>query len=93
MSKERERLRRQLRRLAFSRPNDGIRIALGEDADVEGMRLEGVSEFKRGAGGAIEVRFFDPLKAMELLLELEREDRAGQDGVGEFLRSLAEERP
>ena len=60
---------------------------------MEGMRLEGVSEFKRGAGGAIEVRFFDPLKAMELLLELEREDRAGQDGVGEFLRSLAEERP
>ena len=91
MDKEREKLRRQLRRLAFCQPNDGIRVALGEGGDLRRMRLEGVSEFKRGAGGAVEIRFFDRVKAMELLLALEREEQGSQDGVGEFLRSLAEE--
>ena len=87
----REKLLRYLERLAFYRPNDGIRIALEEgDLDVRRLRLEGVSEFRRHANGTVEVKFFDRLKALTLLMELQEEGEvpAGH-GIRDFLEGLS----
>ena len=40
-----------------------------EDCFVPGLDLWGVSEFKRGNGGSIEIKFADRVKAISLLLE------------------------
>ena len=80
---------RYLQRLAFYRPNDAIRIAMEEGGvDVGKLRLEGVSEFKRHANGAVEIKFFDRMKALELLLEVQDEGTAST--LGAFLSSAAE---
>ncbi len=92
MSKERreERAVRYLQRLAYYRPNDAIRIAMEEgEVDVRRLKLEGVSEFKRHANGAVEIKFFDRLKALELLLELQ-EERVPTGTLQSFLSEVAE---
>ena len=77
--------------MAFYRPNDAIRIAMEEgDVDVGRLRLEGVSEFKRHANGAVEIKFFDRLKALELLLELEEEGARPTSSLASFLAAAAE---
>ena len=93
ISKEQKtsRAMRYLQRLAYYRPNDAIRIAMEEGGvDVGKLRLEGVSEFKRHANGAVEIKFFDRLKALELLLE-QQEDGGGRTAsLSAFLASAAE---
>ncbi len=89
--KSRDDLVAQLERLAFYRPNDGIRLALEGEADVRRLRLEGVSEFKRQGNGTVELKFFDRIKALELLLALQQEDGAPSGGVIEFLRRMGGE--
>ena len=85
-----DRALRYLKRLAFYRPNDAIRIAMEEgEVDVRRLKLEGVSEFKRHANGAVEIKFFDRLKALELLLELQ-EERAPTGTLESFLKGVAE---
>ena len=91
--KSRDDLVAQLERLAFYRPNDGIRLALEGEADVRRLRLEGVSEFKRQGNGTVELKFFDRIKALELLLALQQEDGAPSGGVMEFLRRMGGEEP
>ena len=90
MSKDREALLRQLEKLAFYKSNDAIRLALeGGRADVGRLRLEGVAEFKCHGNGAVEIKFVDRLKALELLLKLREElPEAGDKGVWDFLQGL-----
>ena len=93
ISKETEsgRAMRYLRRLAYYRPNDAIRIAMEEGGvDVGKLRLEGVSEFKRHANGAVEIKFFDRLKALELLLEQQEGGEDRSVSLAGFLASAAE---
>lgn len=67
-----------LRRAALSRPNDAVALLLDpRKAHVEDLDLWGVSEFKVGANGTVEVKFADRVKAIALLLE-----RAGYGGDG-----------
>lgn len=81
---------RCLHRMAFYRPNDAIRIAMEEGGvDVRRLKLEGISEFKRHANGAVEIKFFDRLKALELLLELQGEEN--RDGSLRSFLSAVEE--
>ena len=89
--KSRDDLVAQLERLAFYRPNDGIRLVLEGEADVRRLRLEGVSEFKRQGNGTVELKFFARIKALELLLALQQEDGAPSGGVMEFLRRMGGE--
>lgn len=91
-NKSRQQLIAQLERLAFYRPNDGIRLALeGGEADIQKLRLEGVAEFKRNSSGTVELKFFDRVKALELLLRLQGEDVAPGGGMMDFLRQVAGE--
>ena len=84
--KSREDLIGLLERLAFYRPNDAIRMAMEEGVDIRKLRLEGVAEFKCHANGAMELKFFDRVKALELLLALEGEQGGG--GLMDFLQQL-----
>ena len=65
---------RRLGEIAMGRCNDAVKLtfmdpdALGLSA-IDGMDLTMVSEFKRSANGAVEVKFHNRLEALSLLLE------------------------
>lgn len=89
MELDREEILDALRRVALSRPNDAIALALDpKDTHVGSLDLWGVSEFKVNSAGAVEVKFSDRVKAIGLLLEC-----AGgrEDGMNALLDALSEE--
>ena len=65
-----------LRRLAFGRNNDAAALAFAETVTpemIEKADLFGVSEIKVGKG-VVEIKFFDRLKALDLLCNEERSE-------------------
>ena len=82
---EREALLEALEKIALSRPNDAIALALHPEKQVRGLDLWGVAEFKKGSGGSIEVKFTDRVKAISLLLEALG---GGEDGMAALLDAL-----
>lgn len=65
----REDVLRRLAQLAFGRANDCVRLALGAEAELDGLDLSLLSEVKRNDKGTVEIRLIDRLAALELLLE------------------------
>lgn len=60
-----------LRRIAFGSVVDAVKLIFSDDgytADIEGLDLFMVSEIKRSKTGGIEIKFFDRIKALEMLL-------------------------
>ena len=82
---EREALLEALEKIALSRPNDAIALALHPEKQVRGLDLWGVAEFKKGSGGSIEIKFTDRVKAISLLLEALG---GGEDGMAALLDAL-----
>lgn len=75
-----------LKRVALSKPNDAVALALNpQNTYVEGLDLWGVSEFKVASTGAVEVKFADRVKAIGLLLECAG---SGEDGMEALLSAL-----
>ncbi|MDR3344748.1 MAG: terminase small subunit [Oscillospiraceae bacterium] len=77
------------RRLAFGSVTDAVRLLLAQEVpateELERMDLFNVSEIKRPKGGGLEIKFFDRLKALELLAA----HSAEEDGaLGGFLKAL-----
>ena len=71
-----------LRRIAFGRNNDAVRLAFSENItneDIDNADLFGVAEIKCGKGGIVEMKFFDRLKALDLLSVCEREQNSSLD--------------
>ena len=62
-----------LRRLAFGSVADAIKLAanFGEEANPDSLDLFSVSEIKYQIGKGVEIKFYDRLKALEKLCELE----------------------
>lgn len=88
---DRKEIVKELRRLARSRNNDGVKLAyLGEGdlKQIDRLDLRGVAEVKRGAQGGVEVRFLDKLRVLEMLEQLCQEE--DQDA---FLAGLREGEP
>ena len=81
-----------LRRLAFGSITDAIYLAtLGERIDreeLEKLDLFMVSEIKFQKGGGIEIKFFDRIKALDLLSSLKAE--AVGSSAEPFYRALCE---
>lgn len=74
-----------LRRIAYGRNNDAFRIAFAEEVTAEMIEqsdLFGVQELKVGKNG-VEIKFFDRVKALEILGETEKESR--DEGSGKSL--------
>lgn len=89
MELDREEILNALRRVALSRPNDAVTLALSpKDTHVDSLDLWGVSEFKVNSAGAVEVKFADRVKAIALLLECAG---GGEDGMNALLDALSEE--
>ena len=89
MELDREEILDALRRVALSRPNDAIALALDpKDTHVGSLDLWGVSEFKVNSAGAVEVKFSDRVKAIGLLLECAG---GGEDGMNALLDALSGE--
>jgi hypothetical protein len=69
-----------LKRIAFGRVNDAVRLMFAEEVTpemIEEADLYCVSEIKRDRVGKIEMRFFDRQRAIDKLIELEHEKNSG----------------
>ena len=78
-----------LKKIAFGKANHGVELAYLEKATpqrVQRMDLSAVAEFKRGANGAVEVKFVDRVKALSVLYEML--GSGGEDETEEFLQAL-----
>lgn len=77
-----------LRRIAFGNVSDAVRLVLsgGENFDTETADLFNVSELKLSKSGGIEVKFYDRIKALEALAELD--DCADGSGSAPFIDAI-----
>ena len=86
MELDREAILDALGKIALSRPNDAIALALApQEQYVPGLDLWGVSEFKLSGNGSVEVKFADRVKAISLLLECMG---GGEDGMAALIEAL-----
>lgn len=76
---------RRLAELAFGKPNDCVRLVLGDPEGLEGMDLSLLSELRRSEKGAVEVRLVDRLKALEQLASLAEAEGGDMES---FLKAL-----
>ena len=78
-----------LRRLAFGRINDALRL-LSDDFDslnLSTLDLFNVSEIKRAKGGGVEIKFFDRLEALKRLSE-SSDKSSGKAEADSFFNAL-----
>lgn len=76
-----------LRRLAFGSICDAVKLLRNPeitDSEIEKMDLFSVSEIKKSSGGGMEIKFFDRLKALQMLADTERTDAESCDTKGFF---------
>ncbi len=81
-----------LKRIAFGSAADAVGLVLASEApsalQLEAMDLFMISEIKRPKGGGIEIKFYDRLKALELLTQLQ--NGSERDEVAPFYQALHE---
>ena len=86
MELDRDSILEALARIALSKPNDAVALALApREQHVPGLDLWGVSEFKVNSAGAVEVKFADRVKAIGLLLD---HSGGGEDGMSALLEAM-----
>lgn len=80
-----------LRRLAFGEIRDAVKLLYACDEQIleelDTLNLYNISEIKRPKGGGTEIKFFDRLKALERLGEL---DKYTSSGMPAFYAALEE---
>ena len=80
---------RQGQKTAADRPvSDAVRLMFAQDPDAEqlrGLDLFNVAEIKRPKDGALEIRFFDRIKALEKLESAGTEEK---NRVSDFYTAL-----
>ena len=76
-------------RLAFGSVTDAVRLLLNDEPpgpeELERMDLFNISEMKRPKNGGLEIKFFDRLKALELLAAHSCDEN---DALNGFLKAL-----
>lgn len=78
-----------LYRLAFGCVSDAVRLLFEEELsrqEIEQLDLFNVSEIKRQKGGALEIKFFDRLKALEKLSAVSCADAS--DAAGNLYQAI-----
>lgn len=81
-----------LRRIAFGSVADAVNLAVkfGEITDTHSLDLFSVSEIKYTSGKGVEIKFYDRLKALEKLAELESaEENSGAMSIYEAITNSA----
>ncbi|MFA9380441.1 MAG: terminase small subunit [Acetanaerobacterium sp.] len=82
-------VRKGLERLAFGSIADAVALLCEEDVgalDIAALDLFCISEIKRPRGGGFEIKFFDRLKAMEKLAELD--GQTADESAAPFYRAI-----
>ncbi len=90
-SPDREQILERMWKLASADVKDAVRLACFPEKELERLgrlKLEALTEFKRGANGVIELKFADRAKLLERLLDAV--DRGGEEQVDRFLRAMEE---
>ncbi len=82
----RAQLAAKLADLAFSQPNDAVRLVLAPECDVGGLDLRLVSEMKRTQQGAVELKLIDREKILSLLAELIKSE--SEQGAERLYRAI-----
>lgn len=85
----REAILKRMWALANAKAADAVRMACfpeEEWGDAKKLDLDGVTEFKRGANGVIELRFVDRGKLLERLLDAM--DHSGEEQISRFLQAM-----
>lgn len=76
-----------LKRIAFGSVTDAVRLILSsEPQDLESIDLFMVSEIKRTDKGAMEIKFFDRIKALQTLLEAG--EGVADNGTSQFVDAI-----
>ncbi len=84
----RQQARAGYERLAFGNVSDAVRLMFSDNPDAEelaGYDLFNVAEIKRPKDGALEIKFFDRIKALE---KLESTDQDEGKNVSDFYTAL-----
>lgn len=79
----------QLRKLAEWKNNDAVKLAFFGQKNlrqIKGLDLTGITELKRHGNGAIELKFIDKVRILEMINELL--DRRGERELGRLLDEL-----
>lgn len=87
----REEILRRMWKLANASVEDAVRLACFPEEERDGLNgldLEALTEFKRGANGVIELKFADRAKLLERLLDAA--DHSGEEQVDRFLSAMEE---
>lgn len=75
-------------KLAFGSVADAVRLLFSDEPDLnalESMDLFNIAEIKRPKGGGMEIKFFDRIKALQCMEEMDSSAETGQAG---FYRAL-----
>ena len=82
-----------LKRLAFGNCTDAVYLVFADELPppdvISRLDLFNVSEIKRIKGGGVEIKFFDRLKALEKLFELEN-TCSENDKASDLIKALAD---
>lgn len=87
----REQILKRMWKLANAGVEDAVKLACfpqEEWGGLDGLELDALTEFKRGANGVIELKFADRAKLLERLLDAT--DHSGEEQVDRFLRAMEE---
>ena len=79
---------RRLEQLAAGRVNDAVKLVYLDEAsrdEIDGLDLTALTEFKRSASGAVEIKLSDRAALLERIYRLMQED---EDAGEAFLRAL-----
>ena len=82
---------RYLRRVAFGKSNDCVKLTFMEEnsPEIDGLDLTMLSELKRLGNGGIEIKLLSRLEAMRLMLEASEErQEAAQEQASSFFSAL-----
>lgn len=86
---DREEILKRMWNLANAGAGDAVRLACFPEEEwgsVRRMKLDGLTEFKRGANGVIELKFVDRGKLLERLLDAV--DHSGEEQLSRFLQAM-----
>lgn len=87
----REQILKRMWELANAGVEDAVKLACVPEEEwrsLGGLKLDALMEFKRGANGAVEMKFADRAKLLERLLDAV--DHSGEEQVDRFLRAMEE---
>ena len=84
-----ERIRGQLRKMAFGKVNDCVKLALSEYEDIAKLDLSMLTEIKRSDKGGVELKLLDRTKILAQLAQLCDDEERSQT-ARQLLKALGQ---